>query len=188
MGPAVFVDKDGTLVIDEPFDVDPSKLRLMPGAADALRAFAAAGYRLFVVSNQPGLALGRFAMQDLRRYLERLQCVLAGERVFPTAYYCCPHHPEGVVLPWRRRCDCRKPAAGLLLQAAREHHIDLARSWMIGDILDDVEAGHRAGCRSILLDVGNESEWRRGPQRQPDHVGRDFSDVTRWLLSESRLG
>lgn len=74
-------------------------------------------------------------------------------------------------------CGCRKPAPGLLLQAAAQHDVDLAASWMVGDILDDVEAGHRAGCRSVLVDNGNETEWVRAPLRIPDYVARDFTDA-----------
>jgi histidinol phosphatase-like enzyme len=85
-------------------------------------------------------------------------------------FYYCPHAPDA-------GCDCRKPAPGMLERAAREHGVDLRASWMIGDILDDVEAGRRAGCRTILLDNGNETEWRDGEQRCPDYVARDLAQA-----------
>ena len=154
---AVFLDKDGTLVEDVPYNVDPARLVLTRGAVDAVRAFAARGYRIIVVSNQPGIALGRFSADALKAVESRLRELLP--RL--DGFYYCPHAP-------RAGCRCRKPAAGLLERAAREHGIDLAESWMIGDILDDVEAGRRAGCRTVLLDVGHETAWRLSPLRDPD--------------------
>lgn len=82
-------------------------------------------------------------------------------------FYYCPHHPLGSVPAYARACRCRKPRPGLVLRAAAELDLDVRASWLIGDILDDVEAGNRAGCRSILLANGNETKWRDGPYRQP---------------------
>jgi histidinol-phosphate phosphatase family protein len=119
-----------------------------------------------VVSNQPGAALGHFPEGDLKHVeakLRELLPALAG-------FYYCPHHPEA-------GCACRKPAPGMLERAAREHGIELRESWMVGDILDDIEAGRRAGCRTILVDNGNETEWRGGEQRCPDYVVRDLAQA-----------
>jgi histidinol phosphatase-like enzyme len=88
--------------------------------------------------------------------------------------YWCAHDARGSVSPYNRTCDCRKPAPGMLLRAAREHDLALQRSWFIGDILDDVEAGRRAGCRTVLIDNGNETVWRRGPLREPHLVAADM--------------
>lgn len=152
---AVFLDKDGTLVENVPYNVDPTRMRLAPGAAEALARISAAGYRVIVVSNQPGVALGLFA----ERELERVQRHLA--RLVPmSAFYYCPHAPQA-------GCPCRKPRSGMLLQAAREQGVELAQSWMVGDILDDVEAGRRAGCRTVLVDNGNETEWHLSAEREP---------------------
>ena len=168
---ALFIDKDGTLVENVPYNVDPARIVLAPGAREAVGAFAAAGYRVLVVSNQPGVALGRFAEQDLRGVEKRLRALLP--RL--DGFYWCPHAPQA-------GCGCRKPAAGLLERAAREHGIDLAASWMVGDILDDVEAGRRAGCRTVLLDNGNETEWHVTPERVPHHVAHEFSAIRSLLL------
>jgi D-glycero-D-manno-heptose 1,7-bisphosphate phosphatase len=164
---AVLFDKDGTLLEDVPYNVDPARMRFAPGAREALTLLAARGLRLFVVSNQSGVALGRFAYDalgemeaHLRRMFEACGVTLAGA-------YWCPHHPEGVVARYAHRCACRKPAPGMVLQAAREHGIDLAASWFVGDILDDIEAGTRAGCRTVLIDNGNETQWVSGPNRVP---------------------
>jgi D-glycero-D-manno-heptose 1,7-bisphosphate phosphatase len=163
--PAVFLDKDGTLIVDLPYSTDPDTIRFTPDAPQALRRLAGAGFALIVVTNQAGLATGRLSRQDfaaMQRALE--QRVLAEAGVPLDGWFTCPHSPGPDGAP---RCLCRKPAAGLLRQARTAHGVDLARSWMVGDVLDDVEAGRRAGCRTILLDVGNETAWRRSPLREP---------------------
>ncbi|MGE5638715.1 MAG: D-glycero-alpha-D-manno-heptose-1,7-bisphosphate 7-phosphatase [Clostridia bacterium] len=163
--PAVFLDKDGTLVEDVPYNVDSARVRLGPGAEAAVRSLAAHGYRLIVVSNQGGVGLGRLRETDLVVLNGRLQRLLDGALA---GFYYCTHHP-------RAGCDCRKPRPGLIFRAAAEQRLDLARSWMIGDILDDVEAGRRAGCRTCLIDNGNETEWKRGAAREPHHVAADLA-------------
>lgn len=176
---AVFLDKDGTLVEDVPNNVNPALLRFTPGALAGLRLLADAGYGLIVVSNQPGLALGRFDRVAWRR----LQLVLARQLdaagIALHGFYACPHAPAPDRTP---ACSCRKPAAGLFLEAAEALRLDMARSWMIGDILDDVEAGHRAGCRSVLLDRGHETEWVQGPGRVPDLVSADLHTAAQAIL------
>lgn len=177
---AVFIDKDGTLVEDVPYNVDPTLLRFTPRAPEALQALAAAGHLLVVVTNQPGMALGHFdrkAWMALRHALMRKVEQEIGVQL--TDVLACPHAPSPRHAPG---CLCRKPAPGLLRQAAATHHIDLRRSWMVGDILDDVEAGHRAGCQSILLDVGHETEWRLSPLRRPAHRARDLLEAASWVL------
>jgi len=184
-GRAVFVDKDGTLVEDVPYNVDPARLRFTPAALVGLRALADAGYALIVVTNQPGLATGRFTRREFA-VLEAALCRRVREEsgVEIAALYCCPHAPSpgGTI-----GCLCRKPAPGMLRQAARAHRLDLAQCWMIGDILDDVEAGHRAGCRAILLDVGNETEWKLSPIRSPEARCADLAEAARFILSREPI-
>ncbi|MBB5501619.1 HAD-IIIA family hydrolase [Paraburkholderia sp. MM5384-R2] len=165
--PAVFIDKDGTLLEDVPYNADPALMRFAPGAREALALLAAYPYALFVISNQSGIALGKFEDRALFDVERRLRQMFAECGATLAGAYWCPHHPEGSVERYAIVCDCRKPAPGMLLRAAGEHELDLANSWFIGDILDDVEAGNRAGCRTILLDNGHETEWRTGPQRTP---------------------
>jgi D-glycero-D-manno-heptose 1,7-bisphosphate phosphatase len=160
---AVFLDKDGTLVENVPHNVDPARIALAPGARDAVRALAAYGFRLFVVSNQPGVALGLFDAEQLDGVERRLREMLPEL----SGFYFCPHAPE-------QGCECRKPACGLLQRAARKHGLRLERSWMVGDILDDIEAGRRAGCRTVLIDNGNETEWRTAPERKPHLMATDL--------------
>jgi histidinol-phosphate phosphatase family protein len=171
--PAVFLDKDGTLVEDVPFNVDPARIRLVAGAAEALAALHRAGFLLVVVSNQSGVARGLFPESALDGVRERLQELLAPVPL--AGWFYCPHGPAD-------GCDCRKPAPGLLTRAEAELGIDLGRSWMVGDILNDVEAGRRAGCRTVLIDNGNETEWVRGVDREPHYRVRGLGEVARTIL------
>ena len=180
--PAVFLDKDGTLIDDVPYNVDPARVRLAAGAGEGTRALQAAGHALVVVTNQSGVARGLFAPAELAGVRARIEELL-GLRL--DGFYGCPHHPEGRVAAYTGACDCRKPRPGLLLRAARELGLDLARSWMVGDILDDVEAGSRAGCRTALLQSGGETEWLAGPHRTPTIVAADLGDAARQILREA---
>lgn len=182
--PAVFFDKDGTLIDDMPFNVDPARMRLARGAADAIAALARAGFALFVISNQGGVARGYFAEAALAAVHARLRELVhaAGGRL--AGFYYCPHDPTGHVEPYARACDCRKPRPGMILRAAHAHGIDLANSWFVGDILHDVEAGNRAGCRTVLIDNGNETEWVLTPLRTPDASVGDLAAAARDILRD----
>jgi D-glycero-D-manno-heptose 1,7-bisphosphate phosphatase len=177
---AVFIDKDGTLVDDVPYNVDPARLSFKPGAFQALALLAAAGFALVVVSNQSGLATGRFTAEQFDRLRNALCRALWLHGVVLDGFMVCPHAPGADGTP---ACPCRKPAPGLFVEAARRLHLDLAASWMVGDILDDVEAGHRAGCRSLLFDSGGETLWRSGPGREPDARATTWRDVVRIILA-----
>jgi len=181
---AAFLDKDGTLVRDVPYSVDPTRLEFTPNAIEAMQLLDGAGFALVVVTNQPGLSMGRFTRREfaaLEAALRRKVRVESGVEI--AGFFCCPHAPGS---DGRPACLCRKPAPGMLRQAAIAHGLDLPRSWLIGDILDDVEAGHRAGCRSILLDVGNETEWKTSPIRQPDAVCVDLLEAAQIVVESAR--
>ncbi len=178
---AVFIDKDGTLVENVPYNVDPAKLRLTPHAIEGLALLQQHGFRLIVVTNQPGLAYGMFSRAELAQLQHALFAMCAAEGVTLTDFYACPHAPPPEVVG-AAGCLCRKPAPGLLRQAAITHRIDLERSWMVGDILDDVEAGRRAGCRSVLLDVGHETVWRMSPLRTPHARVADLREAARFIV------
>jgi len=166
----VFFDKDGTLLNDVPYNVDPALMQLAPGAGDALRELAAHGFRIAIVSNQSGVARGYFPIEALVEVEARLHELFADMGVTLESFLYCPHHPDGPVREYAVRCECRKPAPGMIQNAASQLGADLTRSWMVGDILDDVEAGRRAGCRTILIDNGHENEWCLDDLRRPHHV------------------
>ena len=180
----VFLDKDGTLIHDVPYNVEPERIALLPGVGSALRRLQDAGYLLFVVSNQPGVALGRFPASALRVVEARVDELVGLHGVVFTAYCWCPHPPVGVRNAIA--CTCRKPRPGLLLDAAATHGVALDRSWMVGDILDDIEAGNRANLRTILVDRGNETRWRAGRVRTPNAIVYQFADAAALILDGAR--
>lgn len=183
---AVFLDKDGTLIEDVPYNVDPERIQLTRGAAEGLQLLHAAEYKLIVITNQSGIARGYFPEEALVAVEERSRQLLAEFGVPLAGFYYCPHHPNGVVSKYAIACSCRKPEPGLLISAADESGIDLPQSWFIGDILNDVEAGRRAGCKTILIDNGNETEWQMSPQRLPHYVVADLAEAARVITAGSR--
>ncbi len=180
---AVFLDKDGTLIEDVPYNVNPDLIRLTTGAETGLRSLHQAGYELIVISNQAGVAHGYFPEQGLLAVEAQLRYLLAEIAVPLAGFYYCPHHPEGKVLDYKVSCSCRKPEPGMIVRAANEHEVDLSRSWFIGDILNDVEAGRRAGCQTILIDNGNETEWVVSPLRIPHYVAADLAEAAQFICT-----
>ena len=179
--PAIFLDKDGTLLEDEPYNVDPAQMRFEAGAERGLRLLGELGCPLIVVSNQPGVAEQRFAEGALAAVFERLHEMFATCDARLTGFIYCPHARPA---PDQPRCGCRKPEPGLLFAAAARFGLDLSRSWMVGDILDDVEAGRRAGCRTVLLDNGHETEWLQSPWRRPDLRADDMAAAAQAIRAQ----
>lgn len=150
MRPAVFLDRDGTLIAEVGHLGDPSRASLLPGVPAALRRLRDAGYALVVVTNQGGVARGLFGEEAVRAVNARVAELLGEEAVLVDGWYYCPHHPE-----FSGACECRKPEPGMLRRAARELGLDLSASWMVGDHPGDAEAGRRAGARAIVVRTGH---------------------------------
>lgn len=184
MKKAIFLDKDGTLIEDVPYNVNPALLRFTDGAIEGLRELQATGFLLIVVSNQAGLAHGYFNETELRNLERALKAELARHGVTLDGFFFCPHHPEGSVPAYTIACECRKPAPGMILQATAYYGIDPGASWMVGDILNDVEAGNRAGCKTILIDNNNETEWIFSEERTPTAVAANFRQAVRIITHE----
>lgn len=180
---AVFLDKDGTLVRDIPYNINPNYIVLTAGANQALKMLSQAGYLLIVITNQAGVAHGFFKESDLSAVKMQLRVLLQAFDVALSGFYYCPHHPNGVVASYAIACECRKPKPGLLLTAAQDHAIELKQSWFIGDILHDVEAGRAAGCRTILIDNGNETEWELTPARTPHFQVANLLEAAHIILN-----
>ena len=176
---AVFLDRDGTINEEVGYLDDPEHLYLIPGAAEAIRLLNEAGILVIVVSNQAGVGRGYFPVETVEAIHEQL----AKHHARLDAIYYCPHHPsEG--------CDCRKPKTGMLWQAAREHGVDLARAIMVGDKVSDLEAGHRAGCRTVLVLTGYGEETRKTLERssfRPDYVSTNLCSAVKWILAEESV-
>ena len=179
---AVFLDKDGTLTEDDPPNTDTSLVRFHSGVFPALRALQQAGYILIIATNQDAIAQGRCQESDVRRMQRYLERRLADENIALAGFYYCPHREDGVVPPYAVPCLCRKPQPGLLTRASRDLEVDLSRSWMVGDILHDVEAGHGAGCRTVLVHNGNETEWRLNASRRPDRIAHSLLEAAEFIV------
>jgi len=167
---AVLLDKDGTLLENVPYNVDPARMQLAPGAARALRTLGATGMPIAVVSNQPGVALGYFTERQLGAVRQRLAELFEANGAVLADFFYCPHHPAGSVPRYTCDCICRKPRPGMVRRALATLGAVAEWSWMIGDILDDVEAGRAARCSTILVECGNETDWRSNAARTPHHV------------------
>lgn len=186
---AIFLDKDGTLIRDVPYNADPSKIELLTGVADGLRLLDSLGYAFFVITNQAGVAKGFFSEEALVDVEAKLQQLLGKSGVALSGFYYCPHHPEGAVQAYTKRCNCRKPSPGLLLEAAATYGINLGDSWMVGDILDDIEAGNRAGCKTMLIDgLGHERQKAHNGYRRPSYIADSFSEATDWIVKNTEHG
>ncbi len=177
--PAAFLDRDGTIIEEADYLSDPSRLRLLPGAAEGIGLLNRAGIQVILVTNQAGIGRGYFTRDVVETIHTRLHNELAAEEAHLDGTYYCPHHPSD-------GCSCRKPNPGLLLQAAREHRIDLSGSVMVGDKRSDLEAGRAVGCRTVLVltGYGPESLQTLGESgHSPDGIVADLHEAVTWFLN-----
>ncbi len=167
MRAAVFLDRDGTIIEDEGYLADASKVRFVPGALAALRAFRERGFLVVVISNQSGLPRGLITPAQHAEVDARVKAMLAAEGVpLDGSYYCAHLAGDG--------CTCRKPEPGMLIEAARELDIELSRSFMVGDKLSDVAAGRAAGCMTALLGPGKDAASAPAFAPEPTHRANDW--------------
>jgi D,D-heptose 1,7-bisphosphate phosphatase len=183
--PAVFIDKDGTLIDDLPYNVDPRRIRLAPGAREFIRLLGEAGHRFVIVTNQSGVARGYFGEAELEAVKAHLEQVVEelGGRL--EGFYYCPHLPDGIN-EFAIECDCRKPAPGMIHRAAEDLAIDVAGSWFIGDTWMDMAAGRAAGCRTILVGPEVPQAASYPPEGRPHHTARDLHGAARIILASDR--
>lgn len=174
---AVFLDRDGTIARDVPYCSRPEDLELLPGVGEAIRLLNESGYMVVIITNQSGIARGYFTEEMLGKIHQKLKDDLAKFGAHIDAIYYCPHHPDD-------GCDCRKPKPGLALQAAKEHHIDLIQSFFIGDKLQDIEAGHLASGKTVLISPTETSEILFQGEVKPDSTVPDFMQAVQVVLPE----
>jgi D-glycero-D-manno-heptose 1,7-bisphosphate phosphatase len=185
--PAVFLDRDGTVLRERDYLTSAHEMRLLPGAGAAIRRLNEAGFAVVVITNQSGIARGLLSERDLDHMHQVLRRRLARSGAQLDGIYYCPHHPEAPLRRYRRRCGCRKPAPGLLRRAARELNLDLPRSFAIGDSPRDLEAGRRAGCRAILVRTGYGMLTETTvDHRAFDHAADDLPAAVTWMLAQRR--
>jgi D-glycero-D-manno-heptose 1,7-bisphosphate phosphatase len=179
---AVFMDRDGTINEEVGYLSRMEDLRIYPQAYEAIRMIIAGGMKAVVVTNQSGIARGYFTEDFVRSVHERIneQLLAAGAHI--DGFYVCPHHAVHGNGIYKQDCNCRKPRPGLLLQAAAEMNIDLTRSYMIGDMLKDIEAGKKAGVKSILVKTGYGSNIVRTDM--PAYIAEDILDAVQWIMRD----
>jgi D-glycero-D-manno-heptose 1,7-bisphosphate phosphatase len=182
MHKAVFLDRDGTIVEDVGYLSTPDQIKFIPGAIEAIKKLNEAGYKVVVISNQAGVARGLITedmLQTIDKTLHRF--ILNGGAHLDGVYYC-PHHPEYGVYPYHQACECRKPHPGLIKRAQRDLNLDLSASYMIGDKATDIEAGKRAGTKTILVLSGRGKEEKEKLKEKPNYVAEDLLSAVKWIL------
>ncbi|HLZ18141.1 MAG TPA: HAD-IIIA family hydrolase [Smithellaceae bacterium] len=185
---AVFLDRDGTLNEEVGYLDSAGKLQMIPEAFEAVRRINESGMKAVVVTNQAGVAKGLFSEKFVRDVNDRIQGLFIEYGAQIDRFYYCPHHPSEGVDPYRKICDCRKPEPGLLQQAAQDLDIDLARSYMIGDHLRDVETARRVGAKGILVTTGHGADQLKTSgitaANQPDYVAKNILEAVDWILKD----
>ena len=169
--PAIFLDRDGVLTEERGYIDSVEKLRIFPYAAECIQQIHKKGYFAIVVTNQSGVARGLFTENQLAEMNNYLIC-----QTNVDAVYYCPHHPEGKIENYKRKCSCRKPEIGLFETACKDFHIDLPNSYMVGDRADDMIAGQNMGLRTILLESGYGTSGLE-KEVEPDYIFNDLRDV-----------
>lgn len=184
---AVFIDRDGTLSEEVGYINHPSRFRLFPYAAEAVRLLNDRNWLAIVVTNQAGVARGYFSEEMVGEVHARLKQQIESLGAWLDAIYYCAHHPTVGQAPYRLDCNCRKPKPGLIHSAMKDFDIDLSRSWVIGDRYVDVELARNAGVRSALVMTGyGRGEWehqRTGWQTEPDLIGEDVLAAVRQIIA-----
>lgn len=189
MSAAIFLDRDGVLIEDVDLLTNPDDIRILEDVPQALRSLKEAGFRLIVISNQTVVARGLVSEQEVQAInagVERLLKQAGGPHL--DGFYFCPHHPNATLPAYRVVCECRKPRPGLLLQAAREHNLNLIASFVVGDRITDIIAGARAGCRTVLAQTGKheappiETVEPLDESVQPHHTCANLGEAVRWIL------
>jgi len=195
---AVFLDRDGVVnaliyhrdagIIDSPFTL--AQFSVLPGVPQAIRGLNDLDFAVVIVSNQPGIAKRHFALSLLKEFDRKLISALKAAEARVDGIYYCLHHPDSIVRGLRKRCSCRKPGIGMLTQAARDLGLSLSQSYMVGDGLTDIEAGNRAGCRTVFI-----GRWKcehcqfiRPKTLRPDLIAKDLMAAVQLIKADLHRG
>jgi D-glycero-D-manno-heptose 1,7-bisphosphate phosphatase len=185
----VFLDRDGTVTEEVGYVNHPSRLNLLPGAAEGIAALNRAGVPVLLATNQAGVARGYFTEDLITVCLDRLRDLLAAEGAHLEAMYYCPHHPTAGQPPYRQACGCRKPKTGMLERGASEFGLDLRRSYVVGDKISDVAFAHAAGCKGVMVltgyGLGEVVYQRQDWTEEPDFVAEDLTSAAAWILQDA---
>lgn len=176
MNRAVFLDRDGTLIVEKNYLHRIEDVEFIPGSGPALARLKQQGFLLILVTNQSGVSRGYFTLEDVQRVHRHLLAALQTHGATLDGIYLCPHHPDD-------NCDCRKPKTKLIRDAAEKFQIDLARSFVVGDRELDVELGRNAGCQTVLVRTGYGEQVLAENRARPDHVAADLAAAADWILA-----
>lgn len=182
--PVVFFDKESILEENLPFSTPTQEIKLLPGVIESLKYLHEAGFHFVIITNQPGIAYGLIEERQILRIGHHLEETLKAHHISLLDFSYCPHHPDGNVKKYKKDCLCRKPSPGLLWRARNKHNINLSRSWVIGDTLDDVECGQKAKCQTILINNNHETRWELSPARVPEAVVNNFAEAADFILQK----
>jgi D-glycero-D-manno-heptose 1,7-bisphosphate phosphatase len=180
MQKAVFLDRDGTIIEDSGYVAGRERVKFLPRSPQAIKLLNENGYKVIVISNQAGVARGYFSEEAVKETNRYIQESLARQGALINRFYYCPHHIEGVIEEYRKECYDRKPNPGMIEQAKSDFMVDLNKSFVIGDRYSDIEAGLRAGCRTVLL--GNGAADGEEITARPHRTARDLYEAVEWLL------
>jgi len=192
MQKALFLDRDGVIVRGVYYHghprtiLTPEETEYITGIFNLLKHAQEKKYKIIIISNQPGIGLGRLSEETFQKISQKIVDDFRKQSITIVGAYYCFHHPYAKIAKYKKMCDCRKPEPGMLLQAAKEHNINLSKSFFIGDGVNDVIAGHRAGCKTILVANVLESEYLRLLEKnlkgiKPDYLIKKISEVSSML-------
>ena len=187
MNRAVFLDRDGVITQEPPYYAHKlSDLKLIAKSADAIRLLNENGYAVIVTTNQAGIARGYYQEADAELFNQALREKLAKKGACIDAIYYCPHHPEAKIEKYRIDCNCRKPKPGMLARAENEFDIDMTRSFAVGDKMSDIEAGKRAGCKTIMVRTGQGAEELKNNPVDCNYVTDDLYGAVKHILTQNK--
>jgi len=179
---AVFFDRDGVVIRQVDFLIKPRQLKLLPNVSRVIKFLNRFGFLVVVITNQPVVARGLIRPEGIDKIHTALIGRLKKQGAEINAVYFCPHHPNATLKKYRKRCRCRKPQPGMILKAAKEHHINLKKSFMVGDALIDIVAGKRAGLKTILVKTGpghSRLDKRYAKNFKPDFIVENLNEIVK---------
>lgn len=191
---AVFLDRDGTINEEVGYLDSIDKLKLFANTAKAIKMINESSMKAVVVTNQSGIARGYFSEEFVETVHTRIQKILKAKGAFIDAFYYCPHHPTEGFGTYKQSCACRKPEAGLLIAAAQDMNIDLTRSYVVGDMVKDIQVASKVGAKGILVKTGygvkntirKELTFGSPEIYRPSHIAEDILDAVKWIMNDRK--
>jgi D-glycero-D-manno-heptose 1,7-bisphosphate phosphatase len=183
---ACFLDRDGVLIEEVNYLSSPSQIHIFENSYKALKLLKDNGYIIIIITNQAGVARGYFDEDNIQTIHNEIDRLLSIENLIIDKYYYCPHHPEGTVEKYSIKCNCRKPAPGLIHQAVKDFNIDLKQSFLIGDKMSDINSAKNAGCFSILVKTGHGLEYTKTAEENNIHIKENILDAVKSFISKQK--